>query len=98
MVSMTGDMTEDAQRPYFMWDEEVTIAEVKRVLAEGSAWERDRLLAKMLREARDVDVWHFVTPEQVAEALPRIAHRLGRRRGFWEFLIHGWRDEGLIGV
>jgi hypothetical protein len=51
----------------------------------------------MLREARDVDVWHFVSPQQVASALPRIAHRLGRRRRFWEFLINGWKEDGLLG-
>jgi hypothetical protein len=53
-------------------------------------------MAKLLREARDIDVWQFVTPEEVAAALPRIRHRLGRRRAFWEFLIEGWRRDGLL--
>lgn len=58
--------------------------------------ERRRLLAKLLREARDIDVWKFVTPQQVAEALPSLAGRLGRRRAFWEFLIEGWRQDGIL--
>lgn len=51
----------------------------------------------MLREARDIDVWQFVTPEEVARLLPRIGRYLGRRKSFWEFLIEGWRRDGLIG-
>ena len=53
-------------------------------------------MAKLLREARDIDVWAFVTPEHVAAALPAIRHRLGRRRAFWEFLIEGWREDGIL--
>ena len=50
----------------------------------------------MLREARDIDVWTFVTPAEVAEALPRIERRLGRRAAFWRFLIDGWKKDGLL--
>jgi hypothetical protein len=50
----------------------------------------------MLREARDLDVWHFITPEDVARSLPRLGRRLGRRLAFWEFLIDGWRADGLL--
>jgi hypothetical protein len=50
----------------------------------------------MLREARDIDVWHFTTPDEVARDLPALGRRLGRRRAFWEFLITGWREDGII--
>jgi hypothetical protein len=50
----------------------------------------------MLREARDIDVWQFAVPTEVARMLPRVARRLGKRRRFWEFLIRGWRDDGLL--
>jgi len=96
MRPMTGDMTDDERRPYFLWDEDRSIAEVKELLRHGSAAERKRLLAKLLREARDVDVWHFVSPDEVASALPTLGRRLGRRRKFWEFLIDGWRKQGLV--
>jgi hypothetical protein len=85
------------RRPYFLWDEDISIDELRAALAAGGH-ERDRLLGKMLREARDIDVWHFVTPADVAHALPHLGRRLGRRRAFWEFLIQGWRDDGLLSV
>ena len=95
-MKLTTDMTDGASVPYFLWDEELTVAELRRQLAEGTGWERDRLLGKMLREARDVDVWCFVSPAMVAEALPRIDRRLGKRRDFWRWLIDGWREDGFL--
>jgi hypothetical protein len=50
----------------------------------------------MLREARDIDVWHFVRPVEVADALERLRRRLGRRYAFWSFLIEGWRRHGIL--
>ena len=83
-------------RPYFLWSEDLSVADVEARLRGESEPERLRLLAILLREARDSDVWRFVTPAEVARELPRIAHRLGRRRAFWEFLIAGWRADGLL--
>jgi hypothetical protein len=60
--------------------------------------ERLRLLTILLREARDVDVWEFVTPREVADVLPRVASHLGRRRAFCEFLIEGWRSDGTSSI
>ena len=96
MRPMTVDLDRSEARPYFLWDEDLSIAELRERLADRESPERLRLLAKLLREARDIDVWHFVTPQDVAEALPEIAPRLGRRRRFWEFLIHGWQEDGLL--
>lgn len=93
---MTVDMTETRCRPYFLWDEDISIAELRRELHDEASANRVRLLGKMLREARDIDVWSFLTPREVAHALATVSTRLGRRRAFWEFLIRGWRDDGLL--
>lgn len=96
MVRLTADLDDGDARPYFLWDEDLTISELRRRLGGKDEAERLRLLAKMLREARDLDVWGFVTPREVAEALPKISSRLGRRRLFWQFLIDGWREDGIL--
>ncbi len=93
---MTIDLERGDARPYFFWDEDLSIAELHQRLAGPDLQERLRLLGKLLREARDLDVWKFVTPQEVAEALPALAGRLGRRQGFWEFLIEGWREDGFL--
>ena len=96
MRALSVDLSAPENRPYFLWDEDVSVADLRAALGSGNEHERLRLLAKLLREARDTDVWCFVAPEDVAAALPALRHRLGRRRRFWESLIEGWRADGLL--
>jgi len=96
MRALTTNLDDGDRRPYFFWDEDTSIAELRTILSGPPGPLRDRALGKMLREARDIDVWRFVTPLEVAEALPRLTRRLGRRASFWRFLIEGWRADGLL--
>jgi hypothetical protein len=98
MRALSTDMRELDRRPYFLWDEDISIGELRAILRGRSDDdpERLRLLGKMLREARDLDVWAFVTATEVARALPLLGRRLGRRRAFWDFLIRGWQEDGLL--
>jgi len=96
MRALTAEMKDIDHRPYFLWDEDISIRELQQILSEGTQWDRERLVGKMLREARDLDVWHFVTPAEVQSMLPQLSRRLGKRRAFWEFLIEGWRADGLL--
>ncbi len=82
--------------PYFLWDDPMTVAELRERLRSVSGAEKDRLLGKVLREARDTDVWHFTTPALVASRWHALAHHLGRRRAFWEYLLEQWRAGGLL--
>jgi hypothetical protein len=82
--------------PYFLWDDPTTVSELEERLRTSSEPERLRLLALILRKARDPDVWRFVTPEEVVRLWPRIAGRLGLRRGFRELLLDRWRRLGPV--
>jgi len=94
---LTTDMTDRNRRPYFLWDESITIGELKETLADGDEAEKIRLLAKILREARDDEVWYFTNVQQVLDLWSQLAPRLGRRRAFWDFLFDAWRRHGLVG-
>lgn len=93
---LTTDLDQPTSIPYFLWDEPMTVAELKRRLTSASEAERLRLLGKILREARDNDVWKFTTPREVKENWPKLSRHLGRRRAFWEFLFEAWEKEGLL--
>ncbi len=82
--------------PYFTWDEPLTVREIRERLRSAPEAERFRLLGKILREARDTDVWAFTTPEAVWRGWDRLSPHLGRRRAFWEWLLGQWREEGLL--
>lgn len=75
----------------------MTVAELKERLATSSEPERMRLLGKILREARDTDVWKFTTPEYVWQHWSELSPHLGRRREFWKFLFEHWQRQGLVG-
>jgi len=96
MRALTTDMAKSELRPYFLWDEDVSISELHDALATADSPRRDQLLAKMLREGRDIDVWEFVRPGEVARVLERLRRRIGRRYAFWKFLMEGWRSHGLL--
>ncbi len=94
---LSSNLSSPSIVPYFLWDEPMTIAELKRKLRSASVEERHRLLGKILREARDTDVWQFTTPREVWQNWDALEKHLGRRREFWKFLFEFWEKEGLIG-
>jgi|SRR5262245_12276649 len=79
-VSLSTDLTDPSAVPYFLWDEPLTVAEFRRRLRTSAPAEQIRLLAKLLREARDTDVWKFTSPEEVWRKWPDLYLHLGRRR------------------
>jgi hypothetical protein len=93
---LSTDLRDPDACPYFLWDEPMTNAALRERLGTASPGERARLLGKILREARDTDVWLFTTPAEVAQRWGVLAPHLGRRRAFWEFLLGQWRAEGLL--
>jgi hypothetical protein len=61
-VRLSLDLDDPEGIPYFLWDEPVTLSGLQARLQSASRAERLRLLGRILREARDTDVWRFTTP------------------------------------
>ena len=95
-ILLSTNLEENSAIPYFLWDEPLTIGELKKRLNSDSKEERTRMLGKILREARDTDVWKFTTPQEVWRNWDELSKHLGRRREFWKFLFRFWEKEGLL--
>jgi hypothetical protein len=95
-VALSTNLLDPEAVPYFLWDEPMTVAALRERLRTASRPEAARLLGKILREARDTDVWLFTTPADVTVRWGELSPHLGRRRPFWEFLLAKWREEGLL--
>jgi hypothetical protein len=95
MGPLTTDLCAEDSRPYFLWDETTTLREFRHALQEAVPPQRYRLIGKLMREARDLDVWRFVEVSEVREHFAEIRPYLGRRRAFWEYLLDGWKRDGL---
>ncbi len=97
-LPLSSDFGDDGNYPYFLWDDPMTVGELKRWLATASEPERLRMLGKVLREAKDTDVWFFTTPQEVWTEFDKLRPHLGRRRSFWEYLLRVWHQAGYLGA
>jgi uncharacterized protein with HEPN domain len=90
------DLTDPEAIPYFTWDAPMTVAQLHERPRTGSEADRLYLIGKIMREARDTDVWHFTTPEFVAANFEALSRHLGQRRDFWTWLLTGWQEMGIV--
>ena len=95
-VPLSSDLDDPEAFPYFLWDDPMTNRELRQRLRTASPAERARVLAKILRQARDTDVWKYTNPAAVARAWSAVSLYLGRRRAFWEYLLGAWARQGRI--
>ena len=89
-------MADDNDRLYFMWDERLSEGEVRHQLARGSPARRVALMAKIMRDARVSDVWHYVTPADIAAYHAQLFAQLGWHKPLWVFLYNKWIENGLL--
>ncbi len=82
--------------PYFLWDVPVSEEELHQRLLDPDPDARAQWQACILREARFVDVWQYLTLDEVLSNWEHIHRHLGRRRNFWEYLLRTWREDGLL--
>ena len=97
-IRLSLDLEDESAVPYFLWDDPMTLSEFRSRLHRAGRPERTLLLGKVLREARDTDVWRFTTPAEVRELWPELERHLGRRQAFWRFLLGRWRQLALDGA
>ncbi len=90
------DLHDPETRPWFLWDEDMSVRELREIFAIESHPRWIELAAKVMREARDDQVWLFLPLSRVVARYQDIAPRLGRRKTFWDYLLHAWRRRGLI--
>lgn len=90
------DLDNPDTRPWFVWDEDLTVRELREILADESHLRWVELAAKVMREARDDQVWLFLPIDRVVARYAEIAARLGRRRPFWDYLLGAWRRHGFV--
>lgn len=93
---LTFDLKQADHTPYFLWDEPTTLVDFQKILRAGSPEKKRYYLGKLLREADYPDVWRWTTPQEIFAIWKEISPYLGRKRGFWEYLLSCWKDAKLI--
>ena len=84
-------LVDAAGRPYFLWDEDMTLDEFRARLRDPDPAVRAFFLGKLMRQAKPDDVFSFVTLREVEDQLPAVEPYLGRSRAFWLWVLERWR-------
>lgn len=90
------DVSRDEIVPYFMWDYQYTVGKIRETLSGDDEYQRIWLMAKIMRDARYKDVWKFMTLQDFLRYRERLMPRLGREKGYWEFLYSRWVKYGIV--
>lgn len=78
----------DAQgRPYFLWDNNVTVAELREHLSAADDDRRAYWLSKVMRQAKPDDALVIAGIDEMRRLWPKIEHALGRTRDFWTWYL-----------
>jgi hypothetical protein len=89
-------MTDAQNRPYFLWDCDLTLDEFRRRLQDPDPEVRAYLVGKLMRQAKPDDVFLFVRPRAIRELWPRLTRYLGHTRAFWTWLFETWEAQGRV--
>ena len=96
MISPTPPekLVDGANRPYFLWDMDLTIDEFREKLRDSDDATRAWFLGKLMREAKPDDVFLFASREQIVASWECVEPHLGRMRPFWAWLVERLRLQG----
>jgi len=83
-------------RPYFLWDVPIAEQELRQRLVHEDVRIRAQWQGVVLREACYRDVWKYLSLAEIVRDWKHLERHLGRRRRFWQWLLQGWRDDGLL--
>lgn len=79
-----------------MWDVPTTESELRERLRDPDPRIRAQWSGHILREASYREVWTYLSLAEILRDWEYIQRHLGRRRAFWEWLLKGWREDGLL--
>lgn len=83
-------LVDGQNRPYFLWDMDLTVDEFRARLADPDAEVRAFFVGKLMRQAKPDDVFTFVNESTIRALWPRLERHLGRQRDFWRWLLEVW--------
>lgn len=79
----------NTDRPYFIWDYDLTEADVRRILRHGNEVEKIWITSRILESAKFDDVWSYLTFNWVKQIFPKL--RLKKPiRNAWAHALDVW--------
>jgi hypothetical protein len=80
-------LCDERGRPYFLWDTDVTLAQLREHLAAPDDDRRAYWLAKLMRQAKPDDAIVLAGVAEIRRLWPRVERSLGHQREFWAWYV-----------
>jgi hypothetical protein len=81
---------------WFTWDSPVDAGTLRERLRHPDRAVRAQWQGLVMREARFTEVFEWLSLDEIVRDMPCIERHLGRRKAFWQWLLDGWRRDGLL--
>ena len=65
----------NSTRPYFLWDYDLTEADVRRILDSGGELDKQWLISRILTSAKFEDVWKYLTIKGLLDQFSKLRMR-----------------------
>ena len=75
------------QRPYFLWDYDISDEEVRHMLRHGSPAEKAWIITRILEYAKWDDIWHYLTVHDIRQNLDHLRFRRSQDRELWAYAL-----------
>ena len=80
------------QTPYFIWDYDITDADVHAILCGDDEEQKAWVVARLLEAARFDDIWQYISLAELRSIFPKLQLK-PQVRAAWEFALLVWADE-----
>lgn len=80
------------QRPYFIWDYDLTDADIRVILRGHDEEQKAWLVARLLESARYEDIWQYISLDELCVIFPKLQLK-PQVRAAWEFALSVWAAE-----
>lgn len=76
-------------RPYFLWDYQITEQGVRDILNGSDVAAKTLLITRIVESARYDDVWKYITPAELVRVFPQLTLKKPVRKA-WEYAFSVW--------
>jgi hypothetical protein len=80
------------QTPYFIWDYDLSDADVRAILRGDDEEQKAWLAARLLESARYEDIWQYISLAELRDIFPKLQLK-PQVRAAWEFALLVWLTE-----
>ena len=77
-------------RPYFLWDYDLSEDDVHNILRDGTFGDKNWLLSRILESAKYEDFWKYTSLSEVRQMMPILKIKKPIRQA-WEYALSIWQ-------